>query len=435
MIVSTIVAPSLWMLIQVFFIYFINRNPKKIGADVPGKRRLLRLKRFVSLPLFLTKFSMSIVYVNSMLLVATSNVRLAFGGDYSPDDQDSTKRNDGNGDYIYAEIENFTRGGLVAYVLGITFSTCAFMLFRHLMSYRNTSDTIQSTSSANETPAPPTDANGEKPFLSPPPMAFRMTPNYEDLGLSINESVEEDYRELSTPLMARMRNDESVEGESTNRDDEVDNAPEEEEVSPTSMKEEEKTSRWREILEFETGTLSFLMALPILNQPLIQLKYSGILTPVFDESPFESTSLTLMDIIGIITTKGGKGIFPFVTSSLLWINVILIPVSCWICCTVEWLLKTFSTRKHAGFTNLAKLCHPLSHMTPFVLSIFVSLASLDQVSNFLFSENSFCPILKGMKPVEIDSHCLQISASMQPALFLLLIQTIAADIFIYCVHV
>ena len=199
------------MLIQVFFIYFINRNPKKIGADVPGKRRLLRLKRFVSLPLFLTKFSMSIVYVNSMLLVATSNVRLAFGGDYSPDDQDSTKRNDGNGDYIYAEIENFTRGGLVAYVLGITFSTCAFMLFRHLMSYRNTSDTIQSTSSANETPAPPTDANGDKPFLSPPPMAFRMTPNYEDLGLSINESVEENECKFYSSAYIRVTSRRSIE--------------------------------------------------------------------------------------------------------------------------------------------------------------------------------------------------------------------------------
>jgi len=430
------------MLSQVVFMYFINQNPNNNCTDIEGrKKKLYLLKRFLSLPLYCAKFSMSIIYVNSMLLVATSKVRLKLGGDYSPDDQNITMRNDdSNGDYIYAEIKTATRGGLVAYTIGTIFSTFAFMIFTHLLDHNDgiSDDEINLTHLVDENEIL-TEANGGNSFMSPPPMVFKMTSNYEGLrreeihnDLSLNENTEEDYRELSTPLLEHMSIEESVQDPIATILREDENRLEQS-VSSALGKNEQTIPRLREILEFEIGALSFLLALPISNLPLIQLNYSGLLTPLFDEGVFESTSLTLMDIINVITRNSGKGVFPFVTTTLFWINVVVIPFLSWICCTVAWILRTWSNQDYTKFINFAKLCNPLSHMTPFVLSILVSLTSLNQVSSFLFNENSFCPYLEDIVPVQNSSHCLQIEASIHPALVLLLLQTIASDFFINCV--
>ena len=427
MIGSTIVAPSIWAMGHLIFIYFVNWDPKKECTDIQGrKRRISTLKRFICLPLYLSKFSMSIVYVNSILLVATSNVRFAFGGDYSPDYKTTNVNMEvGNGDYLYAETENATRGGMIAFIVGIIFSTGALMIFKHLMVHHETSENVESTLPADHLPS---DSNGDKTFMSPPPTAFQIAPNFDDLqddegpaDLSMNESTEEDFRDLSTSLMPRRsQNGQLSPGE--NEEQEIRSQD-----SPTSV----KSTKWLELLEFEAGATSFLLALPLLNQPLIELRYSGILTPIFNENAFQSYSLTLMEIINVITKKGGEGIFPLIASSFLWINVILVPACNWFCCTSAWALKACSNQNHVKFCNIAKLFHPLSHMTPFVLSVFASLASLEEVSNFLFNENKVCGLLKDVAPVDEFSQCLRISAKIQPFLIILLIQSVATDIFVH----
>jgi hypothetical protein len=436
-VLSTVVAPSLWMLLQLVVMHGTNslissKNHENQGDEeglsaqrMQGTQK--RLARFMSPPLCLAKFSMSIVYVNAILLVCTSNVRFAFGGDYSPDSQGSSNGDDASGNFIFAQVVNDTRGGLVSYVLGITFGIGAFMVMKkHLSMCCNESDAINGTDHIDSAP----ESLHGKPFLSPPPMAFRMTPNYEELRigenqleLSMNDSSEQDYRDLSTPLISRLRQEDPEETE--------ENTHANEPIEKETPSVESSKSRWHDFIVFEAGLLSFLLVLPLLTENLIQLEYSGILTPVFDESVYKSTSLTLADIIGTITTKGGKGIFPFITATCLWINVVLIPSINWICCTSAWFLMSSKSKTAARFMAFPKWTHSLSNMTPFVMSIFATVASLGQVSNFLFSENNICGIVRelaGMNDASIQ--CLQISGVMRPALFLLLVQTIATDIFI-----
>lgn len=440
---STIVAPSLWMLSQVFFITSVNHGITSRAAGITETENenggiLAKcltslyaeksLSRLIAIPLFFTKYSMSIVYVNSIILVATSHVRLAFGGDYSPGADVIHKKNinDENGNFIFAEIENETRGGIVSYVVGITLGIGAFMFFRNFiirdgMEKRNTAN-----EAVDESPA----ANGGGGILSPPPLAFQLRglPNEDELAL--NESTDEDYRDLSTPLLNMMNDESSIENDTSGEEEVGENGTvrEKEELSA----EEGNKRGWREIVEFEIGLLTFLLALPLLTQPLIQLKYTGMITPVFNEVASETVSLTLADIIGTITKKGGQGPFPIIMSSLLWINVIIIPIVNWICCSVSWGFKSYSTGNRGdSFKVHAKYIHPLSHMTPFALSIFAAVASLEQVSNFLFSENNFCPILRSVLPVGVGDHCLQISAHVQPGLFFLLAQTLLVDVFLF----
>jgi len=399
-----------------------------------------KIPLFNSFALYFTKFSMIIVYVNALLMVATSDVSFAIGGDFSP----STSQKHKNEDFIHAQVVSETRGGLVAYVLGITFGTCAFMILRAQLT--QTKDTVSSNicdNSSNESENSTAHETNSKPFLSPPPMAFRMTPNYDelrnqgnqsDLSLSMNGSMEQDFQEeLSTPLLRRLRRE--VEDHPLQISQQFSDmiTPDEVELPLNNG----GTNNWRSIAAFEACLIAALLAFPLATEPVLRLEYAGLLSPIFDENIYKSSSFTLLDLIIAITSKSGKGVFPFLTSVLLWTNVIIMPFLSLICCCAALLFKTFAKERVASkFISCAAWVHPLHHFTPFAMSVVATAVSIRQVSSFLFDDNEFCSIAKELIHSSVDEggKCLEISASVQMGLLYLVLHTVALDILLQTFH-
>jgi len=208
----------------------------------------------------------------------------------------------------------------------------------------------------------------------------------------------------------------------------------------------ESSWTWFELFLFEGGLMSFLLLPPLLSEPLIQLQYTGILTPILDESAyaFNATSLTFSTIIRTILTKSGSGLFPFVASGLLLVNIIVIPFISWICCSIAFIASTLSREEQsqsqsrhnhntfvARVMRIPKTLHPLSNITPFAISIIVTVMSLEQVSNFLFNENRACEVMAKLMAIDDDhEQCMIISGTLQPMVFVLLIQACAMDYYI-----
>ena len=453
MVTSSIIAPVLWMGFQLFFlsratsgespVAQISNATEEQGANgwqilkselsnyLPQRERIPLYNSFA---LYFTKFSMSIVYVNALLMVATSDVSFAIGGDFSP----STSQQNRNEDFIHAQVISETRGGLVAYVLGITFGTCAFMILRAQLT--QTKDTFSSNicdNSSNESENSAAHETNSKPFLSPPPSAFRMTPNYEelrnqgnqsDLSLSMNGSMEQDFQEeLSSPLLRRLRRE--VEDHPLQISQQCSDIITLDEVElPLNNG---GNMNWRSIAAFEACIIASLLAFPLATEPVLRLEYAGILSPIFDANIYKSRSFTLLDLILAVTSKSGKGVFPFLTSALLWTNVIIVPFLSLICCCAALLFKTFAKERVASkFKSCAAWVHPLHHFTPFAMSVVATAASLRQVSNFLFDDNEFCSTAKELinSSVNEGGKCLEISASLQIGLLYLVLHTVALDI-------
>lgn len=463
MIISSIIAPFLWMICQLFFLSHSASSEISLGENISNTTEVQtkgwtiltseistfwnsmlsreKISIYNSFPLFFTKFSMSIVYINAILMVATSNVIFAIGGDFSPD---GTGQNNKHVDYIYAHVFSATRGGLLAYSLGINFGILTFMIvraqFTQRCEYMSTCASVCDDSS-NESENRIGPETNSKSILSPPPMAFRMTPNYEelrdqnnqsDLSLSLNGSMEQDFREeLSAPLIRRLRREVEDHPLEISQDRSDVNTLDEVELPNTNIG---CKLNWRSIVAFESCLIASILALPLVTEPLFKLEYAGILSPVFDESIYESRSFTLVDLVTTITSKSGKGVFPFLMSALLWTNVVIIPFASVTCCFIALLFKTFAKERISSkFTAFAAWLHPLNHFTPFALSVFATAASLTQVSNFLFDDTVFCSIVNELVQSSGNQggKCLEISASMQPGLLYLVLHTFALDIFLH----
>jgi len=459
MVTSSIVAPLLWMGFQLFLLSSATSEESPVeqisnateDKEANGWQILKselsnylplreKIPLFNSFALYFTKFSMIIVYVNALLMVATSDVSFAIGGDFSP----STSQKHKNEDFIHAQVVSETRGGLVAYVLGITFGTCAFMILRAQLT--QTKDTVSSNicdNSSNESENSTAHETNSKPFLSPPPMAFRMTPNYDelrnqgnqsDLSLSMNGSMEQDFQEeLSTPLLRRLRRE--VEDHPLQISQQFSDmiTPDEVELPLNNG----GTNNWRSIAAFEACLIAALLAFPLATEPVLRLEYAGLLSPIFDENIYKSSSFTLLDLIIAITSKSGKGVFPFLTSVLLWTNVILMPFLSLICCCAALLFKTFAKERVASkFISCAAWVHPLHHFTPFAMSVVATAVSIRQVSSFLFDDNEFCSTAKELILSSVDEggKCLEISASVQMGLLYLVLHTVALDILLQTFH-
>jgi hypothetical protein len=463
MVTSSIIAPFIWMIYQFFLFRHSNSTSCQnsldehicnttederskgwniLRSEISNCWKFMVIKNTTirnSFPLYFTKFSMIIIYINAILMVATSNVIFGIGGDFSPDGVDRKNKNE---DFIHAEVFSETRGGLVAYTIGISLGILTFMILRAQVTPRcNSSCASVCDESTNESKNSTEHEMNGKSFLSPPPMAFRMTPNYEelrdqnnqsDLSLSLNDSTEYDFREeLSTPLIRQLRNEVDEHPLQISQDRSDVNSFDEIEMPNASIG---STLDWRNIVAFEFCLIASLLALPLVTEPLLKLEYAGILSPVFDESIYKSRSFTLIDLVIAITSKSGNGIFPFLTSALLWVNVIIIPLTSVTCCSISLLFKTFAKERAASkFTAFAAWLHPLNHFTPFALSAVATAASLRQVSNFLFDENDFCSIVNEFvqSSGSAGGQCLEITASAQPGLLYLVLQTFVLDIFIH----
>jgi len=526
---TTVAAPAIWMMLQLVMVlkcHFIGLGvfrAKRSGYVSQSQHELYtsfedeqedihllhetmeRYNTCLKFPLFLAKYSMAITYVNAILLVCTSNVRFALGGDYSPgtgsDDGESssysnTDEDNADGMFLFAQVVNDTRGGLISYLVGLTLGITAFMVLRKQLSHASSAicvehmnmtsrsdsnrNTIRNDINANEDNINTNNMNMSGvdrisshshksetlTIQSPPPIAFKMVPQRENRSSDLNSNGHEHGNidetefmfgslDLSEPLITsrskREREEAIDDGEFEHSPlyiDEAPNHPPQYEI-PSAQNEvftkQPKISResswtWFELFLFEGGLMSFLLLPPLLSEPLIQLRYTGILTPVLDESAyaFNATSLTFSTIIRTILTKSGSGLFSFVASGLLLVNIIVIPFISWICCSIAFIASTLSREeqpRHNTFVarvmRIPKALHPLSNITPFAISIIVTVMSLEQVSNFLFNQNRACELMAKLMAIDDDhEQCMIISGTLQPMVFVLLIQACAMDYYI-----
>eukprot|EP00559_Dactyliosolen_fragilissimus_P000431 CAMPEP_0184861184 /NCGR_PEP_ID=MMETSP0580-20130426/5945_1 /TAXON_ID=1118495 /ORGANISM="Dactyliosolen fragilissimus" /LENGTH=233 /DNA_ID=CAMNT_0027358603 /DNA_START=510 /DNA_END=1208 /DNA_ORIENTATION=- len=80
-----------------------------------------------------SKFSLSVVYVQALLLVCTSTIKFVVGGDFSPNNlSDEYNLNDEmhNFNFMKAQVLTFAKGGILTYLLGVTVGILSLILIR-----------------------------------------------------------------------------------------------------------------------------------------------------------------------------------------------------------------------------------------------------------------------------------------------------------------
>ena len=73
---------------------------------------------------FMMKFSMTLIFVNSILAICTSQVKFIIGGNYAPtnaDANDQDGQNIENDNPMIAYVMSNSRGGLISYLIGLSF--------------------------------------------------------------------------------------------------------------------------------------------------------------------------------------------------------------------------------------------------------------------------------------------------------------------------
>ena len=426
------------------------------------------------------KFSMAIILVNMILNICTSNVKFIFGGDFGAlvdgsENSYSGYHNYNNANSIEMFVVNTPRGGFISYLIGFSLFGIGglFMIRRYRdtisqrLSGNQPHDGIFKHVSSNDNELLLALNNGNGAMASPPPSAFHQHQGYfhdcnqsffshedsimagssrDDDGFHDRDAMtkrrvlnedgpvfppygDETSEELQTPLL-------SSDGVTTNTEDGHNVTIENE--------EHQNKIQWPsflEILQFESGLLSFILLFPISTMPLIRLEYTGLLTTFLDIDTLENTTLSLVEIAQFVISSNnyGRDIFGFISIAFFWINVIIIPAITWISLACIWF-STFIWRREselqstllAKMHSILKLFHPFAFMLPFAISFFVTVSSLQQVTDFLFNQNSACTkiqVAMGLDNI-VDSECMRIKGYLLPGSIALLVQAMCTDIFI-----
>ena len=455
-----------------------------------------RIGFMIQLLRFIMKFSMALIFVNSILNVCTSNVEFVLGGDFGPtsttkttsssSESSSSSSSDGSirflddqiigndGNTINVQVVNRARGGLISYMIGFSiFGIVALILIqiywerkvgkvkgesnigRHDYDSHN-NDYHGDYDNDNDDAAVASELNshdGGASILSPPPSAaFRRheqffvdsdqyvlsndddesyvcdasvgSRNFVDNGGLETTNNLDDQSEHMTPLLISGRQ----------KDDEGDNG--EQETNRTSNGRKFRPSV-KELILFESGLLSFLLLVPISTLPLIEIEYTGFLRPLLATHTLENTSFTLWGIANAIVSSNnfGRDLFGFTSIVLFWVNVIVIPLLLWVCCTTIWfiifILKRGNLRIIPKILQVMKMTHPFSFMTPFAMSVFVTVLSLQQVTDFLFNQNGFCSIIQNSFGLNgSNGKCMLIEGRILSGCYVLFLQSVFLDIFI-----
>ena len=368
------------------------------------------------IPLHFMKLSMCIVYINSIIMIAISNVSLKVGGNFSPVNNDEDH-------FIRTRVESNIRGGMTSFIAGITFCTLSFMTLKQMIERfeYQAKDVYEESDSDND--RPDNDGNSSVIF-SPPPRAFNHF--LSDESFILNESID-DANDFSTPLLRRLTR-------------EVEEHPLQQISNGTNggnVKNEARmivTTRRHLTLVYEIGLLAVLTAIPLTTSPLVTFKYSGILSPVFNDGiTVKQQTMTLLDIVVSITKKNGTGFFPFFASSLLWINVIIIPLMTWACCGISVLLTTFAkdTSTIQRVNSFAYFFHPLYHLESFVASLATCIVSIGKVSSFLFNQNQVCYAIS--KIFIGGDPCMILEARLEKEIAYLIAHVVLVNLYLHLV--
>lgn len=477
-ILSAIVAPLVFTILQPIFILIITsyKAPSEIeiAQTLSYKLRSVvnaifsqrRIGQILTIMSFLMKFSMSMIFVNSILNICTSKVEFILGGDFAPT---STSEVGGNissgatsnltsflseamnedqtrdGNSINAQVVSNARGGLISYMVGFSiFGIGALILIQSYLESKlyhlKQEDEVRSHVDDDDVASGLNSNDGGTSILSPPPNAFQhhteytldshqyvlskdeSFPNDTGLGTSVGFS-DEHSSEHMTPLLS-SENQEELEQETVYIDQD---------------NKEEKKRPIVEIIMYECGLLSFILLIPITILPLLQINFSGMLRPLLSQDTLENTSFTLLNVANALVAANsfGRDLFGLLSILSFWINVVIIPSFTWVCCTILWFTLFFSKKPHPRFASrllsIVKKVHPFSFMTPFAMSLFVTVSSLQQVSDFLFNQNDSCAIVQGLLLSRVDessTKCLLIKGHVLTGSYMLLLHGIFLDVFV-----
>jgi len=515
-IISTIFIPLLSMSLQSYLVYTIfgissfrhNSQNRHTPTDTIRHKRIGTVLTFLE---YAMKYSMLIVFVHSILNVCTSNVKLVLGDNYEPSDDDgniSSTDNNGsfsdnddnnsntshehnvlNQNFIYADVINYSRGGLISYMVGLScFGFFALSTLRrqwymyHFDQNNDDGDDDENIQMLEQNPNSQESlldsSTRESKVFSPPPGAFKQRQGFlphnqsnlsEDesflMGESSSIAMDDDdnvgneeivplttntlqHDTLSSTIPTEKNfalNEESMDSMLLRK---TSNMQESKHISSTNILNEQKrcaSSRLLEILQFESGLLSFLLMPPLSTIPLIRLEYTGLLNPIFDSWIVESKSMNLLDLTSsiILSNHNGKDVFSFLTIAFFFMNVIIIPAILWICCTIIWLLSFCSCSSRQGgcatvmngkLHRIVSSLKPFALVTPFAISLFGTLMSLHEVTDYLFNKNITCDFIQSTFGLDSLSgsevECMSIQGNILTGSYVLLLQGIFTDLFV-----
>jgi hypothetical protein len=406
-------------------------------------RKVLKL---VSVPLYLVKFSMTVAYVILIHEVVLSHVHFAVGGDFSPDDATMMAiKTSSNISYLYARVVNETRGGFVAYMIGVILGSYSLMAIKVRFLNKCQDVCIQQDEDESSNESTNLSFLNRGSFVSPPQLAFRMIPTYDEMNGNINpfnggssndmdESYEKDHHDgLSTPLLRHLKEEvenhplqQQHKSERTCQHGSLDNM----ELSVITSNPQHKVC-WRDIFIFESCLISVILVFALISEPLVTFHYSGALAHIFEESVDQVLIFTFWDLITAIMRCNDRGIFSVSIAVFVGIHVIILPLLGWICHTIVLLCMVTGRYDCASkFVTFAKFTHPLHHVAPFAMSIFVASWFVGSVSEFLFDQNMVCNIVQSLVNGDSGSECLRINMKLHHAMFVLVLQAFAMDMFL-----
>lgn len=402
-----------------------------------------KVLKFVSVPLYLVKFSMTVAYVILIHEVVLSHVHFAVGGDFSPDDATIMAiKTSSNASYLYARVVNETRGGLVAYMIGVILGSYSLMIIKVRFLNKVQEVCIQQDEDESSNESTNISFLNRGSFVSPPQLAFRMMPTYDEMSGNINpfngssndmdESYEKDHHNgLSTPLLRHLKEEvenhplQQHKSERNCQNGSLDNL----ELSITSNPQHKVC--WRDIFIFESCLISVILVFALISEPLVTFHYSGALAHIFEESVEQVLIFTFWDLITAITRCSDRGIFSVSITVFVGIHVIILPLLGWICHAIVLLCMATGRYDYtSNFVTFAKFTHPIHHVAPFAMSIFVASWFMGGVSEFLFDQNMVCNVVQSLVNGDSGSECLRINMKLHPAMFVLVFQAFAMDMFL-----
>ena len=290
-------------------------------------------------------------------------------------------------------ITNQTRGGLVAYALGMSCALGVIVILRS--TRRRVTEYI---------PAPVSSEENYRPSLPRPPpnQAFQLP-----WHLSANENSQEQQR----PLLAD--------------DDEFQGQVETMQIQQGGL-ESQDISFCKKAVLFEFGIVATLFWLPALFLPLFQLNYGGLVSDFMAEVSF---SIKLWELPAVLWQRGiAAGTPKWMLLSLglvLIMFVYILPMLATILSICTWRMK--STAGTFCRSTLHTI-HPCLVGIVFALALLFAIPSFEPIGEYLLDEGT-SGLCKKFHIVTNDT-CLTISGKPDLGLWFLIGQSIVLEIFV-----
>lgn len=423
--ITTVFAPILWCSVQAVVISslhkpnanldssFYRRIPrfvKKIHSICSCSNELI--SKIIPYAQSVTKFSMLVVYVTMLYQGCISQICFRFGGKFDPNLSHRMNRD------ILAQAELMTADGMMTYMVGVTCGVLGFINIHFHLRYRCSRcnfDFLQTNTQDSTEPS----------VFSPPAAAFK---HCRLEGSNLIENVIQNVEHTSASSKDKDDVSETRQLLSDHND-----------VTFVSLCENKndrlsgmiQSSKIAQAFSFETGLLSIILFMPSIFGPLLKIHRSGILTPLIEENKLIHSSYSFVNIIALLVKNVDHGTFSVTILLLFWFNVLLVPAIVWLSSTIAWFLCMMRREKYAkGPITFAKNLMPLANLSVFSIAILISFSSIGTVSTYIFDQNQLCLISKEVSKEPQSTPCLNLSASFEPTMFVLIVQILCTHCFL-----